>query len=172
MSTIDQLNTKVAAVQKALGALEVDQPAAFSRFKHILLEANETQAILLVAGIVSTPAGTQTALPVTLIPGTFLPAAIQADFVLPPSLSFISATLGPIPAGEGKSIQTSVVGTAIRVIVFGLNQTVITDGLDFTLNLKTTVKGQFPIVMQNPVASDAKGVTLPLCLTSGIVGVV
>lgn len=170
MSQIDLLNAKISDLKTALAALQVDQPAAFAKFKHILLEANETQAILLVAGVMNTGIG-PVSLPVTLIPGTFAPTAIQADFVLPPSMSFVSATLGPIPAGEGKSLQTSVVGTAIRVIVFGLNQTTITDGLDFTLNLKATVKGQFPILLQNPVASDAAGMTLPLCLTSGIIGV-
>lgn len=170
MAQIDQLNTAIANLQNELALLQTDQPAAFARFKHILLEANQTQAILLVAGVASAPLGTIT-LPVTLVPGTFGPTAIQADFVLPASMTFVSATLGPIPAGEGKSIQTSVVGGAVRVIVFGLNQTIITDGLDFSLNLKTTVKGQFPILLQNPVASDAGGNTLPLCLTSGIVGV-
>lgn len=171
MSTLADLNTRIAALQNALALLQVDQPAAFSRFKHILFEANETQAILLVAGVVSGPVG-NIFLPVTLIPSTFGPSAIQADFVLPPSMTFVSATLGPIPAGEGKSLQTSLVGAAVRVLVFGLNQTIITDGLDFTLNLKTTVKGQFPIILQNPVASDPAGTTLPLCITSGIIGVV
>lgn len=169
MSIVSDLNARITAVNTALAALEIDQPAAFARFNHILLEANQPKAILLVAGVAASVVGT-IGLPVTLIPGTFLPTAIQADFVLPASITFVSATLGPIPAGEGKSIQTSVVGTAIRVVVFGLNQTVITDGLDFTLNLKTTVKGSFPIILQNPVASDASGNTLPLCVTSGLIG--
>jgi hypothetical protein len=164
------LDTRITTLQMALSALQTDDPAAFARLNHLLLEANQPNAVLLVAGIMSAPVGT-VALPVTLVPGMFLPSAIQADFVLPPSMTFISATLGPIPAGEGKSIQTSVVGTAVRVIVFGLNQTVITDGLDFTLNLKTTVKGTFPILLQNPVGSDPSGLTLPLCITSGIVTV-
>lgn len=171
MSQIDLLNAKISDLKTALAALQVDQPAAFAKFKHILLEANETQAILLVGGVVSAPLGT-VVLPVTLIPNFFLPTAIQADFVLPPSMTFVSATLGPIPLGEGKSLQTSIVGNAVRVIVFGLNQNPITDGTDFTLNIKTTVKGQFPIIMQNPVASDGGGNTLPLCLTSAIIGVV
>jgi hypothetical protein len=162
------LDARITNLQMALSSLQTDEPAAFSRLNHLLLEANQPQAILLVAGVVSAPVGT-VALPVTLVPGSFLPSGVQADFVLPASATFVSATLGPIPAGEGKSIQTSLVGTAVRVIVFGLNQTVITDGLDFTLNLKTTVKGQFPIILQNPVASNPSGLTLPLCVTSGIV---
>lgn len=170
MAQIDQLTSAIATLKANLSALQVDEPAAFSRFKQILLEANETQAILLVAGIASAPLGTL-ALPVTLVPGTFAPASIQADFILPPSVTFVSATLGPIPAGEGKSIQTSLVGTAVRVIVFGLNQTTISEGLDFTLNLKTTVKGSFPIFVDNQVASDASGVGLPICATSGIANV-
>jgi hypothetical protein len=170
MTPIQQLTAKIASIQTALSALQVDEPAAFARFKQILIEANETKAVLLVAGVVTGPIG-NIDLPVTLIPGTFKPSGVQADFVVPPSLTFISATLGPIPAGEGKSIQTNMIGSVLRVLVFGLNQTVITEGLDFTLAFKTTVKGQYPMVLQNPVASDANGNALALCVTSGQIGV-
>jgi hypothetical protein len=171
MSVNSDLTARISLLQTALAKLQLDAPQAISDFQRILLEANETKAILLVAGVVAAPAGTTVNLPVTLIPSAFKPTAIQADFVLPPSMTFVSATLGPLPLGEGKSIQTNLVGGAVRVLVFGLNQTPISEGLDFTLNLKTTVKGQFPILLQNPVASDGTGNTLPLCVTSGIVGV-
>lgn len=163
------LDARITTLQNAVSALQTDQPAAFTKFKQILAEANQPDCVLMVADVVSSAVGT-VALPVTLIPGTFSPAGIQADFSFPSSISFVSATLGPIPSGEGKSIQTNIVGGALRVIVFGLNQTPITEGVDFTLTFKTTVKGQFPITISNPVASDASGNQLPLCLTSGIVG--
>lgn len=162
------LDTRIANLQSALALLQNDQNAEISDFERLLLEANATEAILLIAGVVAGPNGT-IGLPVTLIPRSFNPTAIQADFVLPASMTFQSVTLGPIATGEGKSIQSSIVGTALRVIVFGLNQTPITEGLDFTINLKTTTKGNFPIIIQNPVASDASGNVLPMCVTSGIV---
>lgn len=170
MSQIDLLNNKISDLKAALAALQVDQPAAFAKFKHILLEANETQAILLVAGVTSTGIGS-VSLPVTLIPGTFAPTAIQADFVLPPSMTFVSATLGPIPIGAGKSLQSSLIGGDVRIIVFGLNNNAIMDGTDFSLNLKTTIKGSFPIYIQNQVASDESGNNLPMVGTSGIITV-
>src|SRR5258708_5496899 len=125
MGTLDD---RIATLKTELDQLAVDQPSAFARFKHILLEANQTLAVLLVAGITSGPVGSNIDLPVILIPGTFAPSAIQADFVLPAGLTFVSAALGPIPIGVGKSLQTNMVGDVLRVIVFGLNQTPITDG--------------------------------------------
>ena len=164
------LDDRIKTLQTGLAALQADEPAAFARLKSTLLEANDPTSILLVSGVVTAPLG-NISLPVNLIPGPFKPTAIQADFVFPASITFVSATLGPVASGEGKSIQTNVLaGNIVRVIVFGLNQTPITEGLDFTLNIKTTAKGQFPIMMQNPVASDGSGSTLPLCVTSGIVG--
>lgn len=166
------LDIKINVLQQELTALQTDQPAAFAKLKALLAETNQPMAVLMIAGITSGPIG-PISIPVTLIPGKLSPAAIQADFVLPSSITFLSATLGPIPAGEGKSIQTNVLsGNTVRVIVFGLNQTPITDGVDFTLNVKSSVKGSFAITMTNPVASDGNGNNLPMCITSGIVGAI
>jgi len=174
MAQIDLLNAAVATLNADVTALSVDQPAAFTKLQgsitalqKTLTEANQTQAILLVSGVAAAPLGT-IALPVTLIPGTFAPVSVQADFSIPTSMSFVSEVLGPIPTGEGKGLQAAMVGSLLRVIVFGINQTVITDGLDFTINLKTTLKGQFQILMQNVIATDANGNNIPICFTSGI----
>lgn len=169
---------KISSLTAKIAQLTADDTAAYTNFKALtaslnarLSATNETQAVLLVAGIVSGASGSQVTVPVTIIPGQFVPTAIQADFLLPPGVTFVSATAGPAATSAGKNIQTAVITGGVRLLVVGLNQTVMSQGVVATLSLtlgpnKTT----YPIPMTNPVASDATGHEQPIAVTSGLIG--
>lgn len=172
-----QLDAAISTLKDKVNQLSLDDPQAFTDFKAsianlngLLTATNETQAVLLTAGIVSGPAGFNVTVPVTIIPGQFQPSAVQADFLLPSGVTFVSATAGPASTEAAKSIQTAVITGGVRLLVFGLNQTTIGQGvvadLTFTIGPNKTI---YPIDTVGIVASDGTGNTIPACGTGGLV---
>lgn len=176
-SQTDDLDQAISSVKTQVNQLSLDDAQAFADFKAsvanlngLLTATNETQSVLLAAGIVTGPAGFVADIPVTIIPGKFQPTAIQADVLLPSGVTFVSAAVGPASTAAGKSIQTAVITGGIRILIFGLNQTPILKGVVATLIVTLGPnKTSYPIPMTNPVASDGAGNSLPMCVTSGIV---
>lgn len=172
------LKVQLASLTAKVNELKVQDPAAYANFKTLtaslnarLSATNETQAILLVAGVISGAAGSSVTLPVIVIPGQFAAASIQADFLLPQGVTFVSASDGSATTSGGKSISTNVITGGFRLIIFGLNQTLLTQGVvaNVTLSLGPN-KTIYPIPMTNPVASDATGHQQPMAVTSGLIG--
>lgn len=172
------LKVKISSLTAEVAQLKADDTAAYTNFKALtaslnarLSATNETQAVLLVAGIVSGASGSQVTVPVTIIPGQFVPTAIQADFLLPPGVTFVSASAGSATTSAGKTVQTAVITGGFRVIIAGLNQTIFPQGV--VMNVIFALgpnKTNYPIPMTNPVASDATGHEQPIAVTSGLIG--
>lgn len=107
-------------------------------------------------------------IPVAFDPQASSVAGFQFDFPIPPGTSFQNVSAGPIVAAASKSLQTSVLqGNIIRVIVFGLNQTLILAGIGANIHLVSTASGTQALILQNAVASDPAGATVPLQTVGG-----
>lgn len=164
-----KLSTDIATINTKTGALSVDMAAAFQRLKD---ETNLSNGVLLAGGIVPGIAGNIVDIPITLIPGTFLPTGLQADILIPSGFTFVSMTAGPIVAAGQKQIQMAPGGGFERFIVFGINQIVMVQGILATIRFSiapTTSKRQYPIILSNPVVSDASGTAIVVSTISGTV---
>lgn len=163
------LDTEIAVLQEKIQALSVDQENAFQFIKD---ETNLSKSALLVGGIVTAHAGNTVNWPITLVPGQFSVASLQTDFVIPIGLTFVSATVGPAATAASKQLSVSVSSGTDRALLFGLNQTSISQGVIVTLKMtvnSTATKGLYTVMLNNPVISDGKGNAVMVSTVSGTV---
>jgi hypothetical protein len=168
------LKITVAKLQAQVQSLTTDDHAAYAKLQSTLAATNQGQGVLAVVGVTTVKAGTSGSIPITLIPGQFLPTDVQFDVLIPTGVVFVSAIAGPSSTAANKLVQSAPVTGGVRIIVFGLNQTPLTQGVVVTLTLtagSSIAKILYPISIINPAASNLNGQALPFCVTSGIVGV-
>lgn len=168
-STGSDLDARIAILQSQVNALTIHTNAAFAKLK---AETNMTQGALLVGAIVTAHPGDTVSWPITLIPSQFSVASLQADFLVPVGLSFISATVGPAATAANKQLSISVSTGTDRALLFGLNQTLISEGVIVVLTLKVdanAAKRFYPVMLDNPAISDAKGNAVMVSAVSGTV---
>ena len=114
----------------------------------------------LTAGAASGIAGTNVTVPVTHSAGSAGIAGVQFDIPLPTGVAYVSVDAGQAALDAGKSVQGNVTSGNLRVIVFGVNQTIIGSGelarVNFHLDaaLPTSV---VPVQLTAVVATDAGG---------------
>lgn len=118
----------------------------------------------LSVGTVSGSANGTVSLPVSFAAAQASVAALQFDLALPSGISFVTATASAGALGAGKSVSANMVNaTTLRVLVFGLNQTVIPSGSLLTIQMKIVSgmkSGDNPIVISGVVMSDPAGKTV------------
>lgn len=93
--------------------------------------------------------------------GTLAVAGMQFDLALPAGVSSNTITAGLATLNAGKSIQANLVGSALRVIIFGLNQTAIDSGFLGTVNLRLAASlssGALPLTLSGVIGTDAAGI--------------
>lgn len=120
-------------------------------------------------------AGNTVDIPITLSTGTTGVGGVQFDLALPLGVSSNTVTAGISAINAGKSVQANVVGTALRIIVFGLNQSVMASGQVAVVNLQIgagMVSGTLPLTLSNVSASDINGLSVPMAASgSGVLTV-
>ena len=94
-------------------------------------------------------------------------AGLQFDFPIPPGTTFQSASIGAAATAAQKSLSSNVIGSSVRVLVFGLNQTTIAAGVIADINLGTTAPGTEPFALNNASASDPTGTAVPITTQAG-----
>ncbi len=102
---------------------------------------------------------------VSLSTGTTGVAGLQFDLDSPMALTMNTVTAGAASTAAGKSVQGNVAGNDIRVIVFGLNQSVIGPGALAVINVQVPagqVTGAQALTLLNATATDAAGATVTL----------
>ena len=160
-SSIDKLNSEVAIVSSDTANVEAD-------FQRIRDDTNSSKSVLLAAGIISAQAGNTVSVDLTLLPGSFLPTAVQAAIISPPGFTLTNVIAGPEAIAANKQVSFSS-GT---FLVFGLNQTVMNRGVlataEFTISSMLKVQ-PCSIGLKDPVASDASGKAIPISVVSGTV---
>ncbi len=126
----------------------------------------------LTLGSASGAAGTQVQIPVTFDSGGASVTTFQFDVTLPPYISPISASAGPILNSSGKTVVTSQTNGVWRFLIFGLNNNTIGTGSLLTAQISIAgivAAGSVTIPISNAVYSDAQGNLIPAgTLTGGI----
>jgi len=106
--------------------------------------------------------------------GTASPAMFQTDLSFDQTkLTFSSAQVAGQATTAGKSLTTTLLANGnVRLLVTGLNQTVIANGLvayaTFTLNQQFLI-GSTPLALMNCTSSSALGMSLSTGCTAGAV---
>lgn len=163
------LDTEISALKTDAQDLGIDIPAAFQRFRD---ETNLSKSVLIVGGIIPGSPGNPVDVPITLIPGSFQLAGLQADILIPSGFTFVSITPGPVVLAAQKQLQMAPGAGFERFIVFGLNATVIGQGMLATIRFSiapATAKRQYPIILSNPIVADAFGNPIVVSAVSGTV---
>ena len=118
-----------------------------------------SRAAGLALGSAQAPAGSDAALSATFTASPDIGVSgFQFDLILPASVSYDSTTLGPVSIAASKQLSDN---PAIpRVLIIGLNQTVISTGAAATVYLHIaadTPTGPITIPLANLVATDPNG---------------
>lgn len=109
----------------------------------------------------------------TFSTGTLGVSSLQYDIGLSPVLSSPTVTTGAAALAAGKNATCTLVPGGARILIFGLNQTLIGAGQVATVNIKTspTIAGTFPLPISGIVASDAAGGPVVVTGTNGSLAV-
>lgn len=163
---IANLTAGVADLQSKAADLSQAQAKLVSRYGM----TNAGSTALFVVGVSTSRKGQTIQVPIVFVPGFSSIAGIQQDVLLPSSFTLVSVTAGPAAVAAGKSVQTNIINGALRMIIFGLNQTPIGAGVLVIATLKSALAipaGIYPILTLAPVAADGEGQGVPISLTSG-----
>ena len=166
INKITNLNAELSVLQTKASALAQDQAKLIAR--HRL--TNAWKSALFVVGTSTSTKGQTLQIPVSFIPSAAPVSSLQQDMVMPSSFTLVSVTAGPAALAAGKSAQVNAVGGVSRLLVFGLNQTPVGEGVLAILTVRsvaTAPNGIYAIGAINPVASDGSGIPVPLSVTSG-----
>ena len=119
-------------------------------------------------------AGTTVSVPVSISTGSVGISSIQFDLGYGAGVSSDTVTIGPAAQSAGKSLQSNFVDGRVRVLVFGLNQSVIQSGVVAIAKLRLSAflpAGDIPVTLSAVTASDAQGMNIPLTLQNNVIGV-
>lgn len=166
------LDSTVSEVGGKVNTLQTDQAAAIARYKSRLDSVNASSGAIVAAGVRAVRVGQIVTLPITFIPSTFKVAALQTDVLLPTGFSLVSFSTGSAVTSAGKSISQAPISGGLRFLVFGLNQTTLSEGLITNLRLRvdaTVIPNFYPITLSVPSASDPSGNSQILSTMSGTV---
>ncbi len=141
-----------------------------------LAQASFAQAPVVTAGSASGQAGTTVNLSVRLTAGATGVSTLQFDLSLPSGVTSSNppnVTTGSAASAAGKSASASIQSSgAVRVLIFGMNQTAIGSGTLATVGLTIasgTAPGTLTVGVSGIVASDAGGNNVATSGTNGSV---
>lgn len=163
-TSVSNLNIGVATITTTLNQVSAKVTALTNL-------TNMAQSVLLVAGVAPAHQGQTVNVPISIVPSTWSVAGFQVDVGLPVGISFTSATAGPAATGAAKSVQAAAVVGGERILVSGLNQTVMGQGVAVVLQVlisTSALSGNYPLPLFNPVAADLNGMAPPVSGTSGM----
>lgn len=130
---------------------------------------------IITAGTVTAAAGSSISVPVSLAIGGLKDiSTLQFDLVLPKGVTSSDVKPGATSTAAGKSVSSAKVDGALRVIVFGLNQSPMKSGevvnIQLTLPKKITEKS-LPLELKNLVISNEKGAKLGVQGKAGVINI-
>lgn len=166
-ATLSDLNERIRALEMAVDA---DTDQGLSVIDAIQRAVAPAQS--LTVGTVGTVKSGTVDLAIHYKASTAPVSGIQFDLVLPQTITVQSVTPGIAAQAAGKSVQGNPVATGQRVIIFGLNQTVIPSGPVAVIRLTFGVNaplGKTTLPLANVSASSPTGAGTPLTGRSGSV---
>lgn len=166
-ATLSDLNERIRALETAVDA-DTDQGlAVIDAIQRVIAPAQS-----LTVGTVGATRGGTVDLAIHYKASTAPVSGLQFDLVLPQTITVQTVTPGIAAQAAGKSIQGNPVATGQRVIIFGLNQTVIPTGPVAVIRLTFGVNaplGKTSLSLANVSASSPTGASTPLVGRSGSV---
>jgi Cohesin domain len=116
-------------------------------------------------------AGETVKIPVTLRTDGSAVSALQFDVEYDDVAMFLTAAIGPATAGADKKVNSSdVAKNRKRILIFGLNQTNIKDGVIVLLLAEVkpdTAPGSRPLKLLSATGSNSKGQSIRLQTSGG-----
>jgi hypothetical protein len=138
----------------------------------LLVLSAAAEAAKVTVGAGSGSPGGSVSLPLTFSAEGASVAGLQLDLQVPQGLSVSSVSVGSAATAAGKQVQFAAVSGGVRILVWGLNTTVIGDGAVASVALSiasSALSGSVTVSATNALASDASGNAVTLSTASGTV---
>jgi len=135
----------------------------------ILLSTICFPALISLSNLNGAP-GSQVSMPLELYTGNEGIAGIQADILFSSPISFVNASKGESADKAGKDVSTSTIDGGIRLLIYGLNQNLINDGVvaNIVFSISSNAQnGTYAISLANAIATDENGSTFSLSTENG-----
>lgn len=130
------------------------------------------QAAGLTLDTISASAGEQVTLSLSFVAEGDMVSTVQADILVLPPLSYISTATGPAASASDKDVTASEISGGVRVVVFGLNQNSLVDGVVATITLHvagSAADGTYPVTVTNVTAADPDAQAVAVATGNGSV---
>jgi hypothetical protein len=175
MKTRAELLALITTLGVNLGSARDLQASAYQFKNSRLSRLNVDASAVLATAVVGGQVGSQFNIPIQFVPGAAQVASLQFDLLIPTGFALVSATAGPVATAAGKQVNSQfnppgLPASTVRVLLFGLNQTVLGEGHLLTLRLSTqssVARRRYPMGISNVIASDLNGIDAPI---SGLAG--
>lgn len=137
-----------------------------------LSKLNVGKTAIISPQAVTVNAGQNFNLSMNFTPGPDAITSLQFDLLVPTNFTISSITAGSASLAAGKSLQSAQIQGGQRIIIFGLNQTAIGNGMLLTVSgTAGTSKGPFSLALTNIAGSKADGTTANLSAMSASITV-
>jgi len=141
-------------------------------FALIALLTAKIPAATLVVGTASGNAGQTLNLSIALQAQGAQVAGVQFDLVYDNTALTVAVGTGAAASAAGKSVSTNSLPTGIRVLIVGLNQTVMADGnvADLTISVAANAtSGSHPLTISGASGTDPSGQAISVSASPGAV---
>lgn len=135
---------------------------------------NLTNGSFLALGRLVGIRGGSVNMPVLFFKGKGSVAAVQFDVTIPAGLTFQSVTVGAAATAAGKQVSSNPITGGVRVLVFGINQTLIGSGVLATLVLGVSAGAAVApasLGIVGVTASNAAGTSVQITASTGTVSI-
>lgn len=167
----DDMKTR-AELNNGLNTLGTTATTIAGSYTSLVDATNLTGGALVALGHIAGAKGASVQVPVVYRKGRGTLAGLQFDIQIPTGLTFTNVILGPAGTAAGKSISSNPVAGGIRILIFGLNQTVIGDGILATITFgiaSTATVGPKSIGVIGAVGSNGAGINSAISASTGTV---
>ena len=167
MATRTQLNMGLDNLSGVAGTLS-------NAHKGLVDAINLSEGGLVALDRVSGAKGASVNIPIAYFKGKGSITSLQFDVLLPTGITFQSVTIGPAGTAAQKSVSANAVANGVRVLIFGVNQTVIGDGLLATFRVAigaSVPSGSTSLGVTGVTASNGAGVGVQVTASTGTITV-
>lgn len=119
---------------------------------------------------VSGNAGSNVTMPLELYTGNERVAGIQVDILFSSPISYVSSSRGSAADAAGKDVSASPIEGGIRLLIYGLNQNIMDDGIvaNIVFSISSGASnGEYPVILTNAVGTDENGTTFAISTENG-----
>lgn len=159
---VNQVDIDATAIGTTTANLSQDVKDLASKYRM----TNGGKCALLVLGT-----GSAGSVPIYFIPGPIPISGLDADIIVGPGITVTGITAGPEATAQGKGVQGAPVPGGERFIIFGINSNNLGAGnvANVSFDLTGASIGNHIVALTNFDAGSAAGMSVPLCVTTGVI---